>query len=196
MPVSRDYRDLNTIKLFTRINGVLVNETPLRIGTGGENLLEAPVDIAVYRVSDVPVIPGSSLKGALRQLAESILASKGHEAHDPWDFEKMEEEMKNGNVCVICGLFGSTRLASHVKIFDARPLDPGKARTFTKTGVAINREFGGAWGGLLYTEELVVPNVEWDFKMDIINIRVFREADPSDERASLLRGMMWGEMMS
>jgi CRISPR-associated RAMP protein (TIGR02581 family) len=182
------YDDLDRLEVLTVVRGRLVNETPLRVGTGREAPLGSPVDLAVLRVRfadgrSSPVIPGSSLKGVLRSLAEAIARASGYDVHDPWDFRRAEEEAKEGKFCIICGIFGSTELTSHVRVYDAYPIDGGL--TFTKTGVGINREFRGVQPGILYTEELVVPRVRWSFRMDIINIRVFPE--PGDERGRLLR---------
>ncbi|MBO3842807.1 MAG: CRISPR-associated RAMP protein [Candidatus Brockarchaeota archaeon] len=184
-----NYKDFDLIKLITRIEGELTNETPLRIGVGREPPLGAPVDIAVYRVDGKPCIPGSSLKGVFRSLAESIAASKGIHVHSPWDKEEVEREVKSGSFCPICGIFGSTELASHIRIYDAYPKDDS-ARTFTKTGVSIDREFSAARPGLLFTEELVVPNVVWSFRMDVLNIRFLPEPDDGDPRAGLLKSLL------
>jgi len=184
------FDDFDRLEVLTRITGSLVNLTPLRVGVGREPPLGAVVDIAPLRIrfaggGTSPYIPGSSLKGVLRSLAESILRAQDKHVHDPWDFEAVEEE-KNGSFCLICGIFGSTRLASHVRVYDAYP--EGEASTFVKTGVSINRDFRGVQPGLLYTEEQVVPGVRWRFMMDVINIRVFPE--PGDERGRLLRQLL------
>ena len=53
------------------IEGTLINETPLKIGKGAGGLGE--VDIPVIRDErGIPYIPGSTLKGSLRSLAEKI----------------------------------------------------------------------------------------------------------------------------
>lgn len=181
------YKDFDLIRLITRIEGILVNETPLRIGVGREPPLGAAVDTAVYRVNGKPCIPGSSLKGVCRSLAESIAISKGLPVHSPWDKEA-EQEAKSGKFCPICGIFGSTELASHIRIYDAYPED--EARTFTKTGVSIDRDFGAARPGLLFTEELVVPNTVWSFRMDVLNIKFLPEPDKDDTRADILRKLL------
>ena len=184
------FDDFDRLEVLTRITGSLVNLTPLRVGVGREPPLGAVVDIAPLRIrfaggGTSPYIPGSSLKGVLRSLAESILRAQDKHVHDPWDFEAVEEE-KNGSFCLMCGIFGSTGLASHVRVYDAYP--EGEASTFVKTGVSINRDFRGVQPGLLYTEEQVVPGVRWRFMMDVINIRVFPE--PGDERGRLLRQLL------
>jgi len=184
------FDDFDRLEVLTRITGSLVNLTPLRVGVGREPPLGAVVDIAPLRIrfaggGTSPYIPGSSLKGVLRSLAESILRAQDKHVHDPWDFEAVEEE-KNGSFCLMCGIFGSTGLASHVRVYDAYP--EGEASTFVKTGVSINRDFRGVQPGFLYTEEQVVPRVRWRFMMDVINIRVFPE--PGDERGRLLRQLL------
>ena len=188
------YDDLDRLEVLTVITGRLVNETPLRIGVGRESPLGSGIDSTpiTIRFADgrpVPYIPGSSIKGVLRGLAEAMLRAKGEEVHSPWDFGekgKIEEEARNGNYCIICGTFGSTKLASHVRVYDAYP--ETDALTFVKTSVGINREFRGAHPGILYTERQVVPYVRWSFRMDVINIRVFPE--PQDERGKLLRSLI------
>lgn len=183
-----NYKDFDRLEILTRVSGVLINETPLRVGVGREPPLGAPVDLAVYRVNEVPCIPGSSLKGVLRSTFEALAASKGKSVHNPWDFKRAESEAKNEDFCVVCGTFGSTEIASHVRVYDAYPI--GNAKTFTKYGIGIDREFGSVRSGSLFVEEFVEPNVEWKFRMDIINIKVFPEPDRGDERANLLRELL------
>jgi CRISPR-associated RAMP protein (TIGR02581 family) len=187
----QSFADFDRLEVLTRVTGSLVNLTPLRVGVGREPPLGSAVDIALLRVrfadgSEKPYIPGSSLKGVLRSLAEAILRARGERVHDPWDFETAEKEAESGSFCLICGIFGSTRLASHVRVYDAYP--DGDAPTFVKTGVGINRDFRGVQPGILYTEEQVAPLVRWRFMMDIVNIRVFPE--PGDERGRLLRQLL------
>jgi CRISPR-associated RAMP protein (TIGR02581 family) len=188
------YDDLDRLEVLTVITGRLVNETPLRIGVGRESPLgsgidSTPITIRFADGKSIPYIPGSSMKGVLRGLAEAMLRAKGEKVHSPWDFGekgKIEEEAESGNYCIICGTFGSTKLASHVRVYDAYP--ETDALTFVKTSVGINREFRGAHPGILYTERQVVPYVRWSFRMDVINIRVFPE--PQDERGKLLRSLI------
>jgi CRISPR-associated RAMP protein (TIGR02581 family) len=187
----QSFADFDRLEVLTRVTGSLVNLTPLRVGVGREPPLGSAVDIAPLRVrfadgSEKPYIPGSSLKGVLRSLAEAILRAQGKYVHDPWDFEAAKKEAESGGFCLICGIFGSTKLASHVRVYDAYP--DGDAPTFVKTGVGINRDFRGVQPGILYTEEQVAPLVRWKFMMDIVNIRVFPE--PGDERGRLLRQLL------
>ncbi|MEM0359004.1 MAG: RAMP superfamily CRISPR-associated protein [Candidatus Hadarchaeales archaeon] len=173
-----DYRDFDKLKSLTKIRGILINHTPLRVGTGREASLEAAVDIAVFRVGEVACIPGSSLKGVLRATAEILAPSFGITPHPPWDLPKAEKE---GDFCEICGIFGNQELMSHIKVYDAYP--QGEAPIFVKPGVAIDRNFGSVAHGPFF-EELVVPGCRWDFRVDIINIPVFEEN--TDKRGKIL----------
>lgn len=186
-----DYRDFDFINILTVVEGTLVNETAIRVGVGREAPLGSPVDIVVYKINDSPCIPGSSLKGVLRSLAEVLAKSKGINVHDPWDDKVIEEEERRGDFCEICGIFGNTRLASHVRIYDSMPKDYTKARTFYKYGIAIDRNFGSVKSGLgPFVEEFVVPGVEWSFRIDILNIEVFPQPRANDLRSSILRELL------
>ncbi|MCX8171784.1 MAG: RAMP superfamily CRISPR-associated protein, partial [Candidatus Bathyarchaeota archaeon] len=148
-------------------------------------------DITVYRINDKPVIPGSSLKGVLRSLAETLARSKGINVHDPWQDEVAKNEEEKGNFCEICGIFGNTRLASHIKIYDSLPKSPEGAKPLYKYGIAIDRDFGSVRSGLgPFVEEFVEPGLEWTFRMDILNIEVFPESRTNDLRGLLIKDLL------
>ena len=182
-----DYRDLDKLRTLTRITGTLVNETPLHIGMGREApSLGASVDAAVFRVNGKPCIPGSSIKGVFRSFIESLAKNQGLDVHPIFGSEaekRVEEEAKSKNFCEVCGIFGNTELASHIRVFDSYPT--GDVRVFVKTGIGINRDFQGAQPGMLYTEEVIPPGINWTFRVDIYNIDVFPKSN--DKRGSLLR---------
>ncbi|MEM3545992.1 MAG: RAMP superfamily CRISPR-associated protein [Candidatus Bathyarchaeia archaeon] len=184
-----DYRDFDRLNTIIRIEGILVNETPLRIGTGKEPPLGAPVDVAVYRVNGIPCIPGSSLKGLFRNYVEMASTSKGVKVHEPWNKDAIEDEAKRGDFCPVCGIFGSTELASHIRVYDAFPKD-NRFYSFQKTGTSIDREFGSVRAGSLFTEELITPMTEWTFKMDVINIDLYSEQEVEDKRKELLKSLL------
>lgn len=185
-----DYKDFHFIDTLTIIEGTLVNETPLRVGIGGEPPLGSPVDIIVYKVNDKPCVPGSSLKGALRSLVEMLARSRGISVHDPWDDEIAEKEESSGDFCEICGIFGNTRLGGHIKVYDSIPKD-SKDITFYKYGIAIDRDFGSVRSGLgPFIEEFVRPGVEWFFRMDVLNIEVFPEPRANDLRGIIIRDLL------
>ncbi|MEM4618791.1 MAG: RAMP superfamily CRISPR-associated protein [Desulfurococcaceae archaeon] len=184
-----DYRDFNVITTLTKINGTLVNETPLRVGMGRETSLGSPIDMAVYRLNGRPCLPGSSLKGALRSLAEALAKSKGVNVHDPWDDNIAKREDENGNFCEICGIFGNARLASHIKVYDSILKSTEKTRVFYKYGIAVDRNFGSVKLGP-FLEEFVEPGVEWNFRIDILNIEVFPEPKLEDLRSLLIKDIL------
>ena len=81
----------------------------------------------------------------------------------------------------VVGLFGAPWLASHLKLFDAKPLD-GEVRVSVASRVAIDRFTGGQAPGLLYHMEYVEPGYRWRFRMLVYNVT------PGDgERWELLR---------
>lgn len=183
-----NFRDLDILKVFTRIEGRMINETPLRVGVGREGSIGSTTDLSVYRINGKPCIPGSSLKGVFRSFIESIASSRGFKVHQPWDRNVVEEEAKNNDFCVVCGIFGNNELASHVRVYDMMPLIDSEPNIFIKTGIGIDREFGSVRPGHLFTEEFVAPKTQWGFRMDIYNIRLF--PSPEDERGSLLRTLL------
>ncbi|MEM0444295.1 MAG: RAMP superfamily CRISPR-associated protein [Candidatus Caldarchaeum sp.] len=188
MSSKHPYLDFDQLKSITKITGTLINTSPLRVGVGREPPLGSAVDAAVLRLkqpqADVPYIPGSSLKGIFRTYIEQIAMSVSNNVHPPWAPPESEIDKRNPSPCDICGIFGNTRVASHVRIYDSLPSTNPK--TLVKTGVSIDRDFGGQKPGLLYTEEFVPPMVEWIFRMDIINIEFPADRTPEDRRVALL----------
>ena len=74
--------DLDSIDTLYVVEGVLINEAPLRVGKGAGGLGE--VDLPVIKLPDGrPYIPGSSIKGALRSTAEALVRSSGGRACEP-----------------------------------------------------------------------------------------------------------------
>lgn len=187
--MSSPYLDFDRLKTLTVIDGSLINESPLRVGVGREAPLGSSIDNAVLRLKRgtelIPFIPGSSIKGVFRTFLEQLIRSEGGSVHPPWSPPKEEVDQRDPKPCVICGIFGNTRVASHIRIYDSMPT--GDHKTLIKTGVSIDRDFGGQRPGLLYTEEFVQPKVEWSFRVDLINISI--PIDPEDERVKLLSSL-------
>ncbi|MEM1943707.1 MAG: RAMP superfamily CRISPR-associated protein [Candidatus Caldarchaeum sp.] len=188
MSSKHPYLDFDQLKSITIITGTLVNHSPLRIGVGGEPPLGSSVDAAVLRLKHhrgvIPYIPGSSLKGIFRTFVEQSARSKGVNVHPPWNPPNIEIDKQNPQPCDVCGIFGNTRVASHVRVYDALP--SSNPKSFVKTGVSIDREFGGQRPRLLYTEEFVPPMVEWCFRMDVINIGFPANEKIDDNRVEML----------
>jgi len=170
--------DFDRLSRLTIIDGIMVNETPLRVGVGREAPLGSVADITVITMKvngeSTIFIPGSSIKGVLRSYVEQLVRTTEPDLHSPWDFEKMDREKEEG-FCIVCGIFGNTQVASHVRVYDALPISrPGRG---FKTGIGIDREFQAVKPGVLYTEEFVEPGCKWKFRMDIINITYPGEGD-------------------
>ncbi len=99
-----------------RLTGRLVLEleviTPLHIGSGSYRLNEGQIVSALMRRDQVPVIPGSSLKGVVRSLAEAASRSCLFQA-DKFN-QKIQAAIPQGNrqpcsekaACITCRLFG------------------------------------------------------------------------------------------
>lgn len=67
------------MKLRTWFTGVIETRTALHVGTG--TVLSTATDAPILRGADgLPLIPGSSVKGALRSASERLLRALGHRA--------------------------------------------------------------------------------------------------------------------
>ena len=76
-------------------------ETGLRIGASKEEAGPGEIDNPIIRhpITRLPYIPGSSLKGKLRSLLESVYSEKAQETGNPCDCGDYEN-------CDVCRLFG------------------------------------------------------------------------------------------
>ena len=184
--------------------GYLVAESPLRIGVGREPPLGSAVDLAVLRIKLdgklVPYIPGSSLKGVFRSTAVQLANQKGLTVCSGLSkqtcmdhnfdriltlLEKIQEEMKNGNVanairlfheraCLLCKVFGAPSFTGHVEFADAYPInDKGEVldvSTGVRTGIAINRRTGAVYHRALYQVEYVEPGARFKLSIRATNL--------------------------
>lgn len=107
-------------------------------------------------------LPGSSLKGAIRAHAERIVRTVGSDlkpssgnglwANDPLNDKREYLEKKSAPEvyklsCFTDQLFGSTAIASRLRIEDAYPVDPKQLKLEERNGVAIDRVFGSVAAG-------------------------------------------------
>jgi len=226
--VDKRYADFDRIVVETECQLVLVNTSPLHVGAGGERGLGEPVDLAVVigSVAEVdergniivyrgPVIPGSSLKGVLRSLAETIAVSsgimrfaidipgKGERRCTGERLSEIEAWLAKANcsdenrklvdnylddcfASPVVGLFGAPWLASHVRLYDAYPADLAEPPRRVVTHVSIDRLTGAQSPGNLYQIEVADAGVLWKTRMRITNIDV----RGGDVRARLLRDLL------
>ena len=140
------WRALSPVMVKAGRDGVETDMLPLMSGVGGTGKI-------------APVIPGSSVKGALRAQAHRIL----HTLFDPKG-EKTSEEL--GYLDLLDALFGSTERAGRLSVNDIyyRPEVPVSPKAWLEEGVnaldavterhqhvAIDRFTGGASEGALYS---------------------------------------------
>lgn len=182
--------DLDELKTIVKITGKLKNETPLRIGYGKSQSFIDQTDNPILRVGDKPVIPGSSLKGALRSLAEAYVKSWGDPRYIVCDLDDKECKSCSAEAntfCIPCILFGFKDLSSRVYILDALAEEYSVSQ---RTMVTINRVFGGQLPGHLYTLDYVEPNSTFNFTMFIYNLDIIN-GESEDWRAKTVEVMRY-----
>ena len=128
-----------------------------------------------YRGNEIPVIPGSSLKGVMRYRYEQLVSMAGTECCDILR-EKCESKNKNGEIvyrelCPSCRLFGSTYLAGRFSVRDAYADDDYVLGE--RTNVGINRITGQAERRALYSSE-VVEEAGFKVKMFLKNYELYQ----------------------
>ncbi|WP_338602843.1 CRISPR-associated RAMP protein Csx7 [Sulfolobus tengchongensis] len=168
-------QDLDAINTIVKIEGKLVNETPLRIGSGKTQEFEEATDNPIMKYRGKPLIPGSTLKGALRSLAESYINTLTDPKYKVLcDINENEEKCSScgkDSYCIPCILFGFKDLSSRVYILDSIVEDNSFAIS-QRTMVAISRVFGGQLPKHLYTLDYVEPNAKFSFTMIIYNLDI------------------------
>ena len=144
-----DWQDFAELKCVIDLEITLLNETSLRVGCREvretsviDNPIERKTIIVDGKEEKIPYIPGSTLKGCMRSLAERIAKSRGLWVCNPFNREDKEKEDLN-EPCIICKIFGGggireKRVASHVNISDAYPESPRSIITKTRTRTAID----------------------------------------------------------
>ena len=186
------------------INGKVVMDTGLHIGSG-EDSFETDA-LVIKDAYGKPYIPGSSFKGILRSTVERIVPNldgyrtcalikgancvtvneakkeqfkarlKGDEEGDPLDL-----------ICDACKLFGSTAVASKIKIPDLYVSEPWVESFEKRDGVGIDRDTETAAEGAKFDYEVVPSQTEFDFVMICENL---------DERDKFLLAIGLAEMQS
>lgn len=112
------------------LTGAFVALTPVHVGSGGiertahvapAHAPAVPLVRAVVRAAGVPVLPGSTLKGALRSVVEAIaptcVSVRGRATLVPAPLHACR---RRDELCVGCRLFGAPGYASRLRCADAR----------------------------------------------------------------------------
>jgi CRISPR-associated RAMP protein (TIGR02581 family) len=143
------------------IHLTLIPDGPILIKSGKEGADPTKPDmefVETYHQGGRSIyLPGSSLKGAIRAHAERIVRTVGSDrrsnngngiwANDP--LNDKHEYLKDKSAsdiyklsCFTDQLFGSTEIASRLRIEDAHPTDSKQIKLEERNGVAIDRVFG------------------------------------------------------
>ncbi|KEO82571.1 type III-A CRISPR-associated RAMP protein Csm3 [Tumebacillus flagellatus] len=175
------------LKQTVKCTATLYCKTGLRIGGTKDSLdIGASNPIVRHPLTRVPYIPGSSIKGKLRSLLESVHSSNN------------TERACACGTCPVCKYFGSlnsaspTRLlvrdafitADHLSTLQHANEDFGINFVETKTENMINRKNGKAEKPR--SIERIPAGTE--FEVELI-IRVFEGDDPSESQALLEQGI-------
>jgi CRISPR-associated RAMP protein (TIGR02581 family) len=196
----------DTFQSRLTVDGYLVAESALRVGTGRAAEL-AGTELPVIRDNhNRPFIPGSSFKGALRGYLEAVargMALAGADlrrlACDPTDEKAMCVDAKRirelketygddaeltdalvEELCLICQTFGSPWLASPVRVRDLPVVaDEWFGQFDVRDGVAIDRDKGTAADGKLYNYEVVPAGTRFAIHIEAKNL------------AEWQRGLLW-----
>ncbi len=195
---------MGNIVLFDRfvnryvIKGTLKAIDPIHIGNSGSNTLN-PVDVDNSVLKDsrgYAIIPGSSLKGVVRSLFESVIRSvKGTEGYDKEyacdvmdnehyctssvadELKNISEPRKKGLLayeksCLTCRLFGGREIAGRLMFKDCmQKVAEGESPIYEfRDGVGIDRDTGSAKNGAKFDYEIVPAGTEFDFCLIAENI--------------------------
>ena len=176
-----------------RLSGTLRTVTGLHIGGRTDEV--GASDLPVLRdARDLPMIPGSSIKGVLRTTVESLVRafSSNRQNGDIWSCNPLAQESvsKRGREgacgahkanerptdadgsCAVCRLFGSHILASHTRISDAFVrTEPETPLVEIRDGVAIDRDCKVVSGSQKYDFEVVSPGVEFALEVFVDNLQ-------------------------
>ncbi|MCL0102450.1 CRISPR-associated RAMP protein Csx7 [Dehalococcoidia bacterium] len=183
--------------------GKLVLENEMHIGSGkGDGTTDA---LVVKDFNEKPFIPGSSVRGVLRSTIERIAASLGKNpcllesdncvtnSRDVLqkEFKKLLEKKNkaqidaflnnDSKICSVCRLFGSTVVASKIRITDLL-LKEEKAEPSVRHGVAINRDTETAQDKAKFDFEAVPKESSFSFELIGENLT-------DDDRALLAVGI-------
>lgn len=165
-----------------------ITKSSLAIGAGKEVALAA-VESPVTRIGGQPVIPGSSIKGALRSLLEATMANAGlrvclPEAAIPKTEMRQKEryaeslkrrlpcspQREKEDVCSICQIFGAAGLSGRAIFLDARSAQGQEPELIaTRTHVAITRDTKAAAGGKLLELQVVEAGYKFTGLVRIVN---------------------------
>lgn len=148
---------------IVQIQGETLCETGLRIGGSKDTIEIGGLDNPIIRhpINDLPYIPGSSFKGKLRSLLESVHGRKRRDPRQNRMVRDINEPCGCGN-CMVCKIFGPHRNPRHslgptrllvrdgklteasISILEDARKEKGLIYSEVKTENTINRKSGAA----------------------------------------------------
>ncbi len=189
------------LKNKLRIIGTIEFDTAWHIGSGHEGQSS---DMGVLLdAQNLPILPGSSIKGKLRStcerlapalnlkacLLDSTASGVGCASDVRWyrNYKREHQEaIKNGadvhldwidhNTCDICKVFGSTVQAARLWCSDGFLQDPFSAGIRVRDGVVLDRDSHTVVDGLKYDYEVVNAGTRFEVHFDAENLSVIEEA--------------------
>ena len=159
------------LKTITEVEVKYTTRSCLAIHSG-KSTAYSVVDQPIIKIGGVPVIPGSSIKGALRSITESIFSESDidvciPEASIPKTVKRRRRQEdyardlgrlppcdhSRGTVCPVCDIFGAASLSGRAMFLDARP--ESDIVPIKRTHVAIRRDTNAQSDGSLMELEAI-----------------------------------------
>ena len=138
------------------------------------------------------VLPGSSVRGALRsrasRIARTILATR-HASVDDWSDTNVHDQLAH-DPDLVQRLFGSTERRGALTVLDTLASSNGSTRLITHN--AGDRWTGGVAEGTLYGEE--VHDAEWKNIVLELDLKALHEDDDRRRAAWCLLGLVLAEL--
>lgn len=190
-----------------KITGTLKFETAFHIGSGKEGELATDMGI-LKEIDGSPILPGSTLKGNFRALAERLagylgltaclldkklsgvecVSDEAYRTSEPISkkIKSLEDEAAkidwlNSHTCDVCKLFGSPLQASRIYFSDGRLQDWAQS-VQVRDGVCIDRDSETARPGAKYDFEVAPFGATYSISIDLEN--------PQDEELALVGAVL------
>lgn len=168
-----------------KLYGVVETATPLHIGLGRSQGVTGSDLPVLLDILDQPVIPGSSLKGALRTQVEALIRGLGDAAplrscdviarrycvpETLWRERNRDVEILRRS-CDVCRLFGGPQVAGKFSVTDLMvdPLSWDPHLIQVRDGVSINRDTLTAESRRKFDFEVVPPGVRFVLSLVLDN---------------------------
>ncbi|SDM24183.1 RAMP superfamily CRISPR-associated protein [Actinomyces ruminicola] len=143
---------------------------------------------------DPLVLPGSSVRGALRsrasRIARTVLAAKRPEKMKSWQDRDVHEQLADDPILVL-DLFGSTKHRGALTVLDTVASSDGTGRKVTHN--AGDRWTGGVAEGALYSE-MVYDNAKWNDIVLELDADALPGSDDRRKAAWCLLGLVIAEL--